>query len=254
MMPTWKENPTFAVLLSIVAIALTVFIGVKAWNGVAEHDQIGRAVRDRDVITIDGEGKVTSKPTLAKIDVGLYSEGLTVPVVQADNARKVNAITAGLKALGIKDADLQTSNYSISPKYDYTNNTQHVVGYTVSQSLTVNVRDLAKVGDAIAKATELGANQINGVNFTIDDPTEQKQLARTKAIDDARKKAQELADAMGVKLVKVVTFSESSYPNPSPMPYAMVRMDSAGVSAVAPDIQAGSLDVTAHVSVTFEIR
>lgn len=253
-MPSWKENPTFAALLSVVAIALTVFIGVKAWNGVAEHDQIGRALRDRDVITIDGEGKITSKPTLAKIDVGLYSEGLNVPSVQTKNAQTVNAITAGLKALGIKDADLQTSNYSISPKYDYTNGVQRVIGYTVSQSLTVNVRDLAKVGDAIAKATELGANQINGVNFTIDDPTEQKLEARKKAIDDARKKAQELADAMGVTLVKVVTFSESSSPTPSPMPYAMRAMDSAGVTAIAPDIQAGSLDVVAHVSVTFEIR
>ncbi|MCC6563732.1 SIMPL domain-containing protein, partial [Candidatus Uhrbacteria bacterium] len=104
-----------------------------------------------------------------------------------------------------------------------------------------------------SKAGELGANQVNGVRFTIDDPTTVQQQARTEAIADAKAKAQELADAMGVKIVKIVTFSESSGGTTPPM-FAYRALDAAQSAAPVPDIQTGSLDVQANVSVTFEIR
>jgi hypothetical protein len=196
---------------------------------------------------------VTGKPTLAQVDIGLYSEGRDVPQVQADNSAKVNAIMDSMKGLGIAEADLQTSNYSIYPKFDYTNGQQTVNGYVVSQSVHVKVRDLAKVGTVLAKVGQLGANQVNGVSFTIDDPTELKQQARALALENAKKKAQELATALGVDVVRVVTFSESS-PMPGPIPYNYRALDAGVAAAPTPEIQAGSLDVTSNVSVTFEIR
>jgi len=249
--PKFRENPIFAALLAALFVLILALVGVRTWNDVSAHKQIGRAPLSRDTITIDGLGKVTGKPTLAVVDVGLYAEGQDVPTVQQSNSNKVNAIIAAMKDLGMAEADLQTSNYSISPKFDYKNGTQNVVGYTVSQSLTVKVRDLAKVGAVLAKAGQLGANQINGVTFTIDDPTQLKQEARKKALADAYAKAKELSEAMGVQVVKVVTFSESSSAN-TPVPY-LYRTDAA-IGGAAPDIQAGSLDVVSDVSVTFEIR
>ena len=251
--PKWKENPVFAVLLIVLLAAVVVLLGVKTWNDLSAHSQIGRAPLSRDTITIDGEGKIAGKPTLAVVDVGLYAEGQDVPTVQQSNSAKVNAIIAAMKGLGIADVDLQTSNYNISPKFDYKNGTQNVVGYTVSQSLSVKVRDLAKVSAVLAKAGQLGANQINGVTFTIDDPSELKQEARKKALDDAYAKAKELSDAMHVQVAKVVTFSEATSPS-VPQPYLMRSDVATGGGNVSPDIQAGSLDVVSHVSVTFEIR
>lgn len=248
-----KEHKLFASLLGLLLLVLIAFVGVKTWNAYASHAEIGHEPRGRDTITIDGEGKVTGKPTLAQIDIGLYSEGRDVPQVQKDNTQKVNAIVDAMKELGIADADLQTSNYSIYPKFDYNNNVQTVNGYVVSQSLHVKVRDLTNVGTALAKVGSLGANQVNGVTFTIDDPKELKQQARMKALEDAKKKAQELADALGVNVVRVVTFSESSG-SPGPMPFNYRAMDSGVAAAPAPDIQSGSLDVMSNVSVTFEIR
>ena len=252
--PSWKENGSFAALLTILLLALSALGGMKAWNAYTEHDSIGRVLRDRDTITIAGEGKVTGKPTLAQVDVGLYSEGADVPAVQQDNAKKVNAIIDAMKGLGIADADLQTNNYNIYPRYDYTNGAQKVIGYAVSQNLGVRVRDLSKVGVVLTQVTQAGANQVNGVNFTIDDPTELKQEARKKALDDARKKAQELADALGVKVVRVVTFSESSV-TPGPVPYNYRGLSAtASAAPAAPDIQPGVLDLSSTISVTFEIR
>jgi uncharacterized protein YggE len=179
---------------------------------------------------------------------------MDVPKVQDTNAAKVNGIIAAMKTMGIAEADLQTSNYSIQPKYQYTDGNQTIVGYSVSQSFNIKVRDLTKVGTVISKAGELGANQVNGVTFTIDDPTGLELQARAKAIENARSKANELAKAMGVDIVSIVTFSESSNTPNQPI-FAYRDMATAEPMAkTAPDIQPGSLDVSSNVSVTFEIR
>lgn len=254
MIPKPQENPQAFGLLAALSLMLVLYIGVLTWNGVAQHDAIGQEPRGRDTITIDGEGKVSGTPTLAEVSLGLYSEGQDVPKVQNDNNAKVNALIDAMKELGIAEADLQTNQYSISPKYDYTDGLQRVVGYTVSQSVSVKVRDLSRVGTVLSRAGQLGANQVNGLTFTIDDPSDLQQQARKEAIDDARAKAKELADAMGVRLVKVVTFSESSgTPGPYPLAYSAFE-DKVASAPVVPDVQPGELDVVSHVSVTFEIR
>ncbi|HEU0050613.1 MAG TPA: SIMPL domain-containing protein, partial [Patescibacteria group bacterium] len=184
-----------------------------------------------------------------------YTEGTDVKTAQTQNTDKVNAIIKAVKALGVSDADVQTSNYSINPKFDWNNGKQTLLGYSVTQTVTVKIRDLSKVGEILAKAGELGANQVNGVNFSIDDPSKIQQEARKKAIDDAREKADELASSLGLHVVRVVNFSEMGN-NPIPiMPYAKsVALGMGGGAAPAPDIQSGSLDVTSNVSITFEIQ
>lgn len=237
-----------------VAVLLIIFLAIMSFKAWREATHVGIAPNPRDTITINGEGKVSAQPTLAQVSLGMYSEGTNVPTVQQQNTQKVNAIIDALKGMGISSDDMQTNGYSIQPKYNYDNGKTTIDGYSVSQSLNVKVRDLTKVGDVIAKAGELGSNQVNGVTFTIDDPSSVQQQARAKAIDDARKKADELAKTMGVTLVKVVTFSESSGGAIPPMPYARDASMLSAAAPVAPDIQPGQLDVTSDVSVTFEIR
>lgn len=252
--PTYKEQPLMTVLVAVFLLSATLLMLAHVRNANLERKYIGQIPDQRNTITIDGEGKVTSKPTLAQVNLGLYSEGADVPTVQADNSRKVDAMIAGLKDLGIAEADLQTSNYSIAPKYDYKDGTQRVIGYTVNQSLEAKVRDLSKVGSVLARVAQLGANQVNGVVFTIDDPTVLTQEARRKALEDARAKAHELAGALGVELVRVVTFTEAGAVPPTPMLYRTESLSANAVAAPAPDIQPGSLDVVSHVSVTYQIR
>jgi len=240
-------------VIGLLAIALIVFVGFKARNAWEEYNYIGKAVRDRDTITISGEGKVTAKPDLVRISLGVQTDAATVKTAQTQNTDKMNAIIAALKDLGVESKDIQTSNYSVYPKIDWSNGRQNITGYTVSQNVEVKVRELDKAGDVLAKAGELGANQIGGLDFTIDDPTSLQDQARVKAIQDAQKKAKELADQIGLHIIKVVTFSESNY-TPQPVPMMAKSLDMNAGAAAAPAIQAGSLDVTSDVSVTFEVR
>jgi uncharacterized protein YggE len=253
-MPSSLQNDGVLKWVGVVVLALLgLFLVAKTLNTFAERDYIGKAVRDRDLITVNGMGKVTAKPDLAKVDLGMYSDAQTVAAVQSDSTAKMNAIIDALKKMGVKDADIQTSNYSLQPKIDWSDNKQRVTGYTLSQTVNVKVRDLSKVGDVIESATTLGANQVYGVQFTIDDPTSIQDEARLKAIKEAQKKAEALADAVGLHIVKVVSFSEAGGFEP-PYPMAYAGRDVANEKAVAPQIEAGSLDVNMNVSVTFEVR
>ncbi len=250
-----QPNKYLQGVIGLLALTLIVFVGLKARNASEEYNYIGKVAHDRDTITIQGEGKVTSKPDLAQIDLGVRVDGATVKEAQKQNTEKMNAIASAMTALGVKKEDLQTSQYSIQPRIDWNSGKQTVLGYTVSQTLTIKVRDLDKAGDVLARAGELGANQVGGINFTIDDPTSLKDDARLKAIADARKKAEALSKQLGLDIVKVVTFSESAqggYPVPM-MAKSFGMMDSA-VAAPSPEIQSGTLDVVSDVSVTFEVR
>jgi hypothetical protein len=252
----FKENPLHAWLLALVSVFLILFLGVQSLKGIAEYREVGHEPSGRDTITIDGEGKVSGQPDLAQVDIGLFTEGADVPSAQEQNSEKVNAIVRALQELGIAREDIQTNNYSIMPRYQYDEGRQTVIGYAVSQNVSVKVRDLSSVGTVLSRVGQLGANQVNGVQFTIDDPSSLKQEARKLALEDAEMKAEELAEALGLKITRVVGFSESSGSIPPPMPFASREFDGlgAGGDMAIPEIEPGSLDVTSFVSVTFEIR
>ncbi|MFA6100104.1 MAG: SIMPL domain-containing protein [Patescibacteria group bacterium] len=241
-------------IIGLVALALIIFLGVKTRNAWQEYYYIGKA--GRDTITLDGQGKVTAKPDVATVDLGVVTEGATVKDIQQKNTDKMNAIIAALKAMDIKAEDIQTQSYNLSPKYDWTDGMQKLVGYTISQNISVKVRELDKAGDVVSKGGELGANQIGGVQFVIDDPKALEAQAREKAISDAQQKADVLAKKLGLDVVRVISFSESQGSNYPPQPYlTMGRAESAAKDmAVAPQIEPGSQDVISNVSVTFEVR
>jgi uncharacterized protein YggE len=251
-----KESPFLMGLAGLALVSLSLWMLANTRNAVAEYRIIGKPNNVRDTITIEGEGKVNAKPDIAQVVMGVTSEGVDLGQVQTQNTQKMNALTASLKTAGVAEKDLQTQQYSISPKYDYSNNSQRITGYQVSQQLVVKIRDLSKVGSLITQAAQLGANQVNALTFTFDDPSALQQEARRKAIEDAREKANDLAKALGVNVVRVVSFSESTGNGSTSMPmYAYAReADAMKVQAPAPDIQVGSSDLASHLSVTFEIR
>jgi uncharacterized protein YggE len=242
------------VILTVFLLTLVGYLGVLTWNAYTEHDTIGRPPDVRDTITISGEGKVTSQPDIARVEIGVISEGKDVPSTQRNNTEQTNAIIASLADFGISDDDVQTSNYQVFPQYDYEDGKQTLRGYRVSQSLSIKVRDLTKIGDALAKAGELGSNEIHGVTFDIDDPSALEARAREEAINDAKDKADALADSLGVKVVRIVGFFEEGEGVPPTPVYRAYAEDAAAMAAPSPDIKPGSFDVTKNVSITFEIR
>ncbi|OGZ33989.1 MAG: hypothetical protein A2Y98_00800 [Candidatus Portnoybacteria bacterium RBG_19FT_COMBO_36_7] len=241
----------FAVLIVIVA----VFMIFAAMNEYKKGGYIGLDVKEKNSITISGEGKIFATPDIGVVDLGVVSEANTVAAAQKDNVTKMNKITQAMKDLGVEEKDLKTTNYNISLRYQYNNyyNRSDIIGYEVNQTLEVKIRDLDKVGDIIAKAAELGANQVGSLAFTFDDPEKLNQDARIKAIANAKEKADTLSSSLGVKLVRIINFSESSYIPPTPY-YSEKALGIGGGGASTPDIQTGQNEVTSSVTIVYEIQ
>ncbi len=255
--PEWRANPLFTLLLAFVLLAAAGWMVSAFRNNLRQHDEIGKIPEEHKSIVINGTGKVSGEPNVAEVSVGVLTEGgKDIGALQKTNAEKMNALITAFTNLGIAKKDLQTTNYSINPRYEYTNSRTVLVGYSIQQNLTVRVFDLTKVSAVFEQAGALGANQVNGPSFTIDDPESLRVTAREKAIANAKEKVDALATVLGVHVLRVVSFSEDTNTPRPPIAYGYdaMNMGLAAEKAVAPDIQAGTLDVVSNVSVTYEIE
>lgn len=256
--------------LTVAGWLLVAFLAVSTVSMAAGLRYIGAGVQAANTINISGHGEIFATPDIATFTYSVVADKPTVADAQAAATAASNAITGYLKSAGIADADIQTSGYSVYPQYDYQNavcpqvapsggttvycppGKQVLKGYEASQSTTVKVRDLGKAGDLLTGVGQKGATNISGLNFTFDNPDAPQDQARSKAIADAKSKAQELAKELGVSLVRVVSFQESSGGYPRPMVYEAAA--GKGGAASAPEISPGTNTVTDDVTVTYEIR
>ncbi|MEI6627463.1 MAG: SIMPL domain-containing protein, partial [bacterium] len=203
-----KVAGAFAILVLVV---LGFYLLGLARNSFKSYDFIGKTPDYKNQIAFNGTGKVSATPDVAVINIGVISEKSTVTEAQKDNNTKMNKIMDTVKSqFKVEAKDIKTDNYSIQPRYDWSNNQSKIIGYTVSQNVEVKVRNFDNIGDILTNAGSLGANSVNGPQFTIDDPTELKVQARNLAIKQAKDKANELAKQLGVKLGSVVSFTEGS--------------------------------------------
>ncbi len=212
-------------------------------------------------ITVDGEGKVTSKPDIATITFSVISEGTTVKDVTADGNTRMGAVVEAVKKLGVDPKDIMTSSYYLNPVYPqviYEPTLRAPVvpkisGYSLNQSATAKIRNLDSVDDVLDAAVKAGANDVGGLSFDIDEDSALKKDARGKAFTAAREKAEEMAGAAGVKLGRVVTFSEATGGYPQPF-YREMAFDTKAEAGAMPAIEPGSKELTVNVSVTYEIE
>lgn len=241
-------------MMALALLALAVWLGFKARNEAKQYDYIGVPI-ERNVISVSGEGKVVGIPDIATVDLGMIIERTTVAAAQKENTRVMNELISRVKAAGVEEKDIQTTSYNVYPVYDWVDNKQKLRGYSVSQNVHVKVRNLDKVGDLVGMAGELGANQIGGIGFAVDDPEGLRQEARVKALQNAKAKAEALASVAGVKLRRVVSFDESFSNPPSPMYYdRAMGMGGAEAAMAAPSVEAGSSEIRANVTITYELE
>jgi len=248
----------FVTLLGILLVYVIVLVGSMIRNNLQEYSYIGHSDRMERTITVEAEGKVTATPDIAVTTMGMVSEGTTIAEAQEKNTLVMNELTFKLKNLGIAEDDLQTMNYNVYPRYNYTEDDGRVLeGYEVHQSLKVKIRDLDMANSVLALAGEVGTNSVSGLDFTLDDDEVYKAKARNKALEKVGEKTRMLAQSLGIEVVKVVSYDEyESGGNGMPV-YKDMRMESAyglGGGVPSPDVQAGSTDVMMNVAVTFEIR
>jgi uncharacterized protein YggE len=207
------------------------------------------------LISLTGHGEVKAKPDMAVVNVGVTIQAATAREALTQNTQAMEKIFASLKAQGIEAKDIQTSNFMVNPRYDYgQNNNQppRLVGYDVSNTVTVSVRQLAGLGAVIDQMVSEGSNQISGVMFSIADDETLKDEARKLAIADAERKAKLYADTAHISLGQIMSVSEGSYQPPQPVYYGKAMRADAAPSAVP--IAEGEQTVAIDVSIAWEIK
>jgi uncharacterized protein YggE len=209
-------------------------------------------------ISIEGRGEVMATPDMAQINSGVTTQGATAREALDANTAAMADLIAELKAAGIEPRDIQTSGFSVNPNYVYTDERDangyslppKINGYQVSNTVTVTVRKLDTLGSILDKSVTVGANTINGVSFSVADPSELYDEARKAAFADARAKAELYVTAAGSTLEGILSISEGQTFN-DPQPYPMYRADMAA-SAPVP-VQAGELAFAINVNVQWEL-
>jgi len=209
-------------------------------------------------ISIGGLGEVTAAPDTAFITSGVTTQGATAREALDANTKAMGDLLETLKSAGIEARDIQTSGFSVNPNYVYSdardaNGYQlppKINGYQVFNTVTVRVRDLASLGGVLDKAVNVGANTINGVTFSVADPSKLYDEARKAAFADARQKAELYATAAGEDLGKIVNISESQGYN-GPQPY-MMKVAADAASSPVP-IATGELSFQINVQVTWNL-
>lgn len=205
-------------------------------------------------LNLSAYGETKIAPDMATITLGVMTEGKTAGEAMQANATRMAAVMATLKKAGIADKDVQTSNLNLNPQYKYQENQPPLlIGYQVSNNVTVTVNDLKKLGPAVDATVTAGANQVNGISFGLKEPTAAENAAREAAVKALAAKADLYAKATGHRISRLVSLSEGGgyTPSPPPMPvamYARAEMKDAGTS-----VSGGELNVRIDISGLYEL-
>ena len=242
--------------IGLAALALLA-LNLSAWQSVARATTTTLPVTTGSGtpttgITVQGVGKITLTPDLATVSVGIQSQAPTAAAAQSQASAAMTKIIAAVKKAGIAETDMTSQWVSLQPQYAYSSGgttPPRVTGYQANQSLSIKVRQIESTGPVIDAAVAAGATQVNGISFSVSDPTAATAQARSAAMADAKKRATALAQAAGVSLGSVIAITEVSAP--APVPY--MAGDLRATADAATPIQVGTTDLEVDVTATFAI-
>ncbi len=206
-------------------------------------------------LSVSGTSELTVAPDMATLSLGLETQNEDAQSALAENAEAVEAILAELKANGIAQEQMQTSELTLNPVYNYDQQNGEppvLVGYTAANLISVTSMDLARLGSLIALANEAGANRIHGLSFGLKDKATVLNQARIAAVDDARARAALYAQAAGVELGNLLSLSETGTGFNEP-PVYLQAMEMRSVKSDVP-ISTGEIVISASVEVTYGIK
>lgn len=243
-----------AIFAIMIAVSVILFVNIYA-----------RSIEPSSFrsFSVSAEGEAIGIPDVAEFTVQVITEGGTdIGALQTENTNKTNAIMAFIKESGVADKDIQTTGYNISPRYErclaYRNGVcppPRIVGYTVNAFITVRARDFDTVGDILTGVVEKGANTVSGLTFKIDNHDAILRQARDEAIAEAKIKAEELANVAGFRVGRLLSVHEGHVtPFMGMKESRAIMSDMAMAPMPAVTIEPGSQELTAMVTLTYEIR
>lgn len=250
------KNWSIALTMSLAMIATAIGApGVSAQpTPIAESDIV-------HTISVSGTGIVSETPDTARVSLGVEARNESLKTAQDDVSRRIESVTNTLTGLSVGADDIQTSNYSIYPvpEYDRNGNYEGIEHYEVSVTLDVTARDLDSLGTILDETVGAGVNTIGGISLFVDDTSTAASQARAAAMEDARARADEYANASGVLITGVYSIVETSAPQPKSEEMAMdaslmAESDAAGAESRTVPISPGSSEIRVDVNVIYTIE
>jgi uncharacterized protein YggE len=215
----------------------------------------GAATDQPHTISVTGAGTAYGAPDIATASIGVQTRDADAVKATGDNTTKMTAIIAALKAQGVQEKDIQTTNFSVSAQQDVDSNGQPkgTITFIVDNTVSITIRDLTKVGSVLSASVDAGANNIYGVSYSVADQAALEATARDQAMADAKARAAQLAKDAGTTLDGPITISESI--NNGPIPFYAARDAIAPSAAGAPvPTQGGQVSVQIQVNVTYQMH
>lgn len=254
-----EKTKNYLGIALIVGVLLTSF---SVWSYARSYGDSIQPSSFRN-FSVSGEGKIVAVPDVATFNFSVITEGgKDIADLQQKNTIKARDAIAFVKEKGVVEKDIKTESYNVEPRYQYYGcktgacPPPDIIGYTITQTIGIKIRDFKKIGEIFAGVVKNGANSVSQLSFTIDDPSGPQNEARTKAIEQAKAKAKNIAKSAGFGLGRLLSIDEGGV---SPVYYRTSAMKESfgmgGDMAVpAPAIEPGSQDVTAYVTLRYEIK
>lgn len=231
-------------------IAAAAAIGMAAGNAAAQT----AATPSPTILTVVAEGRATRAPDVAEVSGGVVTTAPTAAAAMAENAERMTAVVAAVRKAGIAERDIQTTGLNLAPQYRYENNAPPVLtGYQATNTVALRIRRIGDTGKLLDTLVSVGANQINGPNFRVEDSEAALDEARVAAVGTARARAELYARAAGMRVRRIVTISESGGFEPGPRPMMMRASTDKAESAPTP-VAPGEVALTVNVTMAFELE
>ena len=272
---SWTRK-TAAILIAVVAVIATFAVVSMDRSEAAVSPEVGLDTDNQSApaaygsdgtgIWVSGQGTLSLPPDLARLDFGVEVSAPTVSEANSQASMAMDAVVEALKARGVKDEDIQTSRYSVYPRYNYVEEEKDgirsgkevLTGYRVNNRATVKLRDLETIGEVIDEVVEAGGDvvRISNISFTLEDPKPKMAELREMAVADAKAKATHLAELSDVTVGRLIYISEGGV-SPSVRGFARESLDFAfaapAAAAVAPSVSGGEVTLSLSVQAGFAI-
>ncbi len=239
-------------------IAFLALIGLSFFpSACAMEEGDGEHVKAKPTtLSLVGEASIRRAPDIAYINIGVNTEAETARAALTQNSAKMQRVFESLEAAGIEKKNIQTRNFSLSPKYSYERNrSRRLEGFAASNLVEVKITDLDNMGVMLDALISSGSNTLNNIRFALEDETEAMDAARRQAVKNAMARAELYADATGYKVERILSIQETGAQAPMPSYRTLNLMESANAAShsAAPPISGGELGLTARVQIIFAL-
>lgn len=238
--------------LSILLLSLSLAMGTSM---TASAQSIPTSIAsDATLLNISALAEAHRVPDVATLSAGVVTQAIDGNSAMRENAVQMDKVMSAIKAAGIAERDIQTSGISLNPQYRYVENeAPKITGYQASNTVSLKVRDISKLGKVLDALAAQGANQINGPSFEIDKPEPVYDEARLAALKKAQARAETYAKSLGLKVRRIVSISEGGQGGFRPMPVPMMAMARSAKAEMDTAVSPGETTVSVNLDVVFEL-